>query len=153
MMTGVHHLLVSFHHRLMLMLGCIQLKSTQWKVFLAGDGWMLDVAWRCDNLKTDLNPDCNLTTRVLSHHRLNVEHGTRGYIIYSPAFISQWMHASPCVVSSQAGGDQIRMTMHNFPQSRDLDDNMSPWLVTIYPPVHVGWSRNCPLVTTGPVTE
>ena len=37
MMTGVHHLLVSFHHRLMLMPGCIQLKSTQWKVFLAGD--------------------------------------------------------------------------------------------------------------------
>ena len=29
MMTGVHHLLVSFHHRLMLMLGCIQLKSIQ----------------------------------------------------------------------------------------------------------------------------
>ena len=57
-----------------------------------GDGWMLDVAWQCDNLKTDLNPDCNLTTRLLSHHRLNVEHGARGYIGYSPAFISQWIH-------------------------------------------------------------
>ena len=138
MMTGVHHLLVSFHHRLMLMHGCIQLKSTQWKVFLAGDGWMLDVEWRCDNLKTDLNPDCNLTTRVLSHHRLNVEHGARGYILPN-------LFPSECITlcGQQSGRwDQIRMTMHNFPQSRDLDDNMSPWLVTIYPPVHVGWSRN-----------